>query len=156
MRFMPRRMLLVVGATALAMAMPISVQAGASVQHVEVTGDAYNSCTNELMDVHAKVTGIVQLFVDPVGGSHLTSHFSQIGFAVGYTSGTTYVITATQSSEYYYTADALYTGSFLLISTYHVAGQGGAPDLMEHTTSAVTIVNGEVKVVVLKISFTCA
>ena len=76
-----RRVSLIVVMMSLAAALPLSVNASANVQHAELSGEAWNSCTNELMWVETRYTGVVQS-IDEAGRTHFTYHASQTGSAV--------------------------------------------------------------------------
>ena len=122
--------------------------------HFSGTEPAYNSCTNELMDVTFRGTFFYRIVSDATGGFHLLYHLAQVGGAIGEQTGSAYSFNSTQSEVENDTAP-LTTTDFTLISNQLVAGRGTVPDLWMHTTFHMTIVGGALVTYVSDITFDC-
>lgn len=118
------------------------------------TGNAFNSCTNEIMNVTYRGSWVNLRVADGSGGGHYISVFSQTGSAVGESTGDAYRFNTTQSAVGNTTFD-LSTDEYTAISNAVIPGLGTAPDLLMRATYHFTVANGTEVAYVYEASFEC-
>jgi hypothetical protein len=143
----------VAAALVLLVAAPATAGAAVQVNRSEVAGESYNACTDELMYLSGWVQWHSETFTDEAGGFHVVYDMGGHLTGVGLTSGFTFTSTNQQSGQAAF--NSANSGSQTLIATSVTVGRGAAPNLLTHTTSLMTLVNGNVIIQVSDITFEC-
>ena len=149
-----RRILVPVLAVSALLVASAPANAQAQITRVEISGLAFDSCSNEFVEVTGTFTVLSNSFVDESGRFHFVHRESFHGTAVGLSSGAEYVSNSTSGLMETDSASGNDV-SFSVNSTSVFVGKGNAPDRLAHTTNHFTVVDGELKVFISDIRFEC-